>query len=111
MIWGVNIVCEIQIVFAVIINILWTKQYWPLLPHPTMAMATMMQKKWDHILTVHLVWLFNKDMDLVAEIGSELDKLGDVQNQANDMHVTDANGLESLDLNADVCSTVSRHRP
>lgn len=50
-------------------------------------------------------------MDLVAEIGSELDKLGDVQNQANDMHVTDANGLESLDLNADVCSTVSRHRP
>ena len=47
-------------------------------------------------------------MDLVAEIGSELDKLGDVQNQANDMQVADANGLDSLDLNVDVCATVSR---
>ena len=47
-------------------------------------------------------------MDLIAEVGSELDKLADVQNQANDMQVADANGLESLDLNADVCETVSR---
>ena len=47
-------------------------------------------------------------MDPVAEVGSELDKLADVQNQANDMQVADANGLDSLDLNVDVCETVSR---
>ena len=46
-------------------------------------------------------------MDLVAEVGSELDKLGDVQNMANEMQMADANGLDSLDLNVDMIETVS----
>ena len=68
--------------------------------------ATMGRKRYIFLEAVKKL-TFQHDMDLVAEVGSELDKLGDVQNMANEMQMADANGLDSLDLNVDMIETVS----